>query len=175
VWLAFVLSYAGVALALVYLVAYSLDQWSHRADRTAGVDRLNVDAGRFNDASTRFTLVFMAGYWVALAAGVVVCTLLAQRGRNPARIILAVLAGVMAVSNLLSLGGVWFGYLLREQLANDPDNPVSAALQVRVPWWATAGTGVLAALALGILISLILPASNRYFSPGPGRRFATDH
>jgi hypothetical protein len=42
------------------------------------------------------------------------------------------------------------------------------------PGWSTAGQVLLGVLAVAILVLLLLPATNRYFSAGPGRRFAPE-
>ena len=42
----------------------------------------------------------------------------------------------------------------------------------QAPWWAVAGQGVLGVMGVAILVLLLVPPANRYFSAGPGRRFA---
>jgi hypothetical protein len=178
VQLAFVLSYAGVALAMVYLVANSFFLWSRRGDLAASLQRPGVDTTDAAGGFTTFVLVVTALYWLAVAAGVVVCTTLAQRGRNAPRIVLAVLAGVMAANHACGLGASAVGRLLVDQVPSGGSGTLGDTLDrtlAGIPWWAMVAQGLLGLLAGAIFVLLILPASNRYFSPGAGRRFAAGH
>jgi hypothetical protein len=90
----------------------------------------------------------------------VVTAVLTRRGANPARIVLASLMGVYALANLC--GGTF--------------SLLSAGAESIVAGGASAGASVLDVL-LGVLavtvgVLLLLPTANRYFSAGPGRRFA---
>jgi hypothetical protein len=98
--------------------------------------------------------------WVLPATGAVVTALLTGRGANPARIVLASLMGVYAFSNLcggtfglVNLGGK--GEAVRNL------SILGGLLDV-----------VLGALAVTIGVLVLVPSANRYFSAGPGRRFA---
>jgi hypothetical protein len=104
--------------------------------------------------------------WLVPAAGAVVCAVLTRRGANPARIVLASLMGLFALVNLC------YGVL----------RGISAGVGSSVPglytgvaqgfnWAGLAVDVVDLALAVTIGVLLLVPAANRYFSPGPGRRF----
>ena len=74
---------------------------------------------------------------------------------------LAVLGGVFALYNAC---GSAVGLFTSGLVGSDADP--------RAPWWAVAGQGVLEVMGVAILVLLLVPPANRYFSAGPGRRFA---
>jgi hypothetical protein len=173
VQVAFVLAYTGVVLAWLYQVPQSIWQWTNRGQFTAAFQHPRVDAARMASGFGTAVIVLTALTWLAVGTGVIVCTRLAQRGRNAARIVLAVVAGGMALSNL---GGLAVALIGTAMLGDLPTSGTTARPTIATtPGWAITASAVLGAFALAIMILLILPRSNRYFSPGPGRRFAGDH
>jgi hypothetical protein len=95
----------------------------------------------------------------------VICAVLANRGANPARIVLASLMGLFALVNLCQsaagaagAAGAGFGVLNRTGF---DDSWIDAALSL-----------ILLGLSITIGVLLLLPSAQRFFSPGPGRRFA---
>jgi hypothetical protein len=106
-----------------------------------------------------FGIAFAIALWVLPAAGAVVTALLARRGANPARIVLASLMGVYALNELC--GGI-FGLV----------NPtIGGITRVSTGAVAPAFDFVLAGLAIAIGVLVLVPPANRFFSAGPGRRF----
>jgi hypothetical protein len=101
-------------------------------------------------AASTFTLV----PWIPLVAGTAAAAILTQRGSNAARIVLACLMGLFAVVGLC-VGVVGL-------------RPPPTGWQM----FAVALAVVLAGLAVVIGVLLLVPAANRYFSAGPGRRFS---
>jgi CubicO group peptidase (beta-lactamase class C family) len=116
-------------------------------------------------ANTAFVigLVFGVVFWLLPAAGAVVTALLARRGSNAARIVLASLMGLFALNDLCN--GV-FGLF----------SPAFNVSSVRAAGISPAFNLLLAALAVAIGVLLVLvPSAHRFFSPGPGRRFVASN
>jgi hypothetical protein len=169
--MAVLLAYAGAALSGVQTLLTYLYQWSHRRELLDAATA-NAPGGAPNMESMLNTslvagIVIGSVVWLLAAAGTVVCAALAGRGRNPARIVLACLAGLFALSNLC---GSVAGLLLSGARAADALPTTSFGAQL--PWWSLTLQAVLGLMAVALLVLVLLPAANRYFSPGPGRRFA---
>lgn len=98
--------------------------------------------------------------WLILAAPIGVCAYFTHRGANLAR---KLLCGVLVI---VTLGcGCGLGPLLPEM--SDP-----SAAGMETPFvLLTATVLALAAIALVTVVLLLTPPANRYFFPGPGRRF----
>jgi hypothetical protein len=116
---------------------------------------ISTGRGPANTDGTVRGIGFAVVVWLLPAAGTVVTAVLTGRGSNPARIVLASLMGLFAVAGLCG-GAV--------AVAGAPASAAQTYSGVMA-----IGLAVLAA-TIGVL--LILPAANRYFSAGPGRRFA---
>jgi hypothetical protein len=176
---AVLLAYAGVGVAAAVSVSNGVYQWTNRDQIFSDVSTntpSGSDAKSLVDASATLGLVIGALVWLLIAVGVVICAALASRKKNAARIVLA--AG-MAVVGLYNLCGVSTSVLLGsfgDRLAQRSGNSsLSLSLaSAQIPWWATAGQGLLAAVALTIFVLLILPPSSRYYVAGAGRRFAPE-
>jgi hypothetical protein len=119
---------------------------------------------------TTLTLALSVAFWLLVAAGVAVCAVFTGRGRNPARILLAALTGIIAFANLLctpltvvATGAGAFGTTQSFDIgppAYDVVQMVSLVLNVLL--------GLVAAV---IFVLVLLRASITYCSPGPGRSF----
>lgn len=164
---AVILTYLGVALSLIDTVIGIVSLYLDKGQVTSQVnDQLQaepnqqVDAVLFVHLAIWLLAVFAVIEWVLPAAGAVVTAVLTRRGANPARIVLASLMGVYALANL----------------CDGTFSLVSAGAGSAVAGGADVGASVLdvvlAVLAVTIGILLLLPSANRYFSAGPGRRFA---
>ena len=99
--------------------------------------------------------------WLIPAAGTLVTALLTRRGSNAARIVLASLMGLFALNGLC--GGAF-------ALVNPR---MSAFGSVRQSAVSPVFDLVLAGLAIAVGVLVLVPTANRFFSAGPGRRFAT--
>jgi hypothetical protein len=106
--------------------------------------------------------VYVAG-WLVPSAGAVVAAIFTRRGSNAGRVVLASLMGVYALINLCQ-GLAGFGYL------GGGGGP--AAREGGLALVSYAMIFVLAGLSIATVVLLLLPSASRYFSPGPGRRWA---
>jgi hypothetical protein len=102
---------------------------------------------------------FAVAIWLLPAAGALVTALLARRGSNAARIVLASLMGLFALNGLC--GGV-FGLVNPRMTAFTAgrDSGLSPVFDL-----------VLAGLAVAVGVLVLVPSANRFFSAGPGHRF----
>jgi hypothetical protein len=165
--IAVILTYLGAGLALVGTVITIISNYLDRSEITSqlngGLQDERVSAVQIHvlaHAAFGIAVAIAILMWVIPAAGAVVTAALSSRGNNPARITLTCLMGVYAlfgvcngISGLVSAG---------MQDATRPSLDIaSAAIAVVV-------AGV--AVAVGVLV--LLPSANRFFSAGPGRRFA---
>jgi hypothetical protein len=169
VGLAIALTYAGVGISAAYTVANAVFTLANK-DRLIGAMTANAgpeapDPGPFMSTTMTAGVVIAAVVWLLAAVGTVLCAVPTRRGRNPARIVLVSLVGVFALNNLC--GGVG-GLLLAN--ANIGQVPPFTGAPV-LAWWAGPTQLLLGALAVTIVVLLLLPTANRYFSPGVGRRF----
>ncbi len=179
VQLATILAFVGVAISLALEISNAVYQWSHRmqiVDAVAGEEPLPADMRDSVAASAMIGLVVGGVFWLLVAAGVVICTILTVRKKNAARIVLASVMGVLGLYQLCQVGSgavvLAFSNRLADSTANSPFSASLAAAEVT--WWSMVGQGLLAVIALIVFVSLIIPPSNRYFSPGPGHRFAPE-
>jgi hypothetical protein len=154
--IAVMLTYLGFAVATAQYALDSVLSWQSHPTFTgaAGSGALPVQGG----VLLAIVLSGLIG-WLLPGAGAVVCAVLAHRGANPARVVLASLMGLYAVANLCETAG---------GAANAGLAPGSTSAT-----WIDAGLSlILFGLALAIGVLLLVPPAQRYFSPGPGRRFA---
>jgi hypothetical protein len=159
---AVIFTMVGVLVSAIQLVINMVYAYHQRGEIVTQVNTgTAADADIFNTAVV-VGLAFGVVFWLLPAAGAVVTALLAQRGSNAARIVLASLMGLFALNDLCN--GV-FGLV-------SPGFSVSA---VRAAGISPAFNLVLAALAVAIGVLVLVPPANRFFSPGPGRRFVTSN
>lgn len=167
---AVVLAYLGAGLSGVQTLLSYLYQWSHRQElinaATADAPAGGPNMESMLNTSLVVGIVVGAVVWLLAAAGTVVCAALTNRGRNPARIVLACLAGLFALSNLCGAGAALLISGARASQA------MPTAFSARLPWWSPTLQAVLGLMAVALLVLVLLPSANRYFSPGAGRRFA---
>jgi hypothetical protein len=171
------LAYAGVALGLAYAVLNSMYSWQHRGELTSMTTGApaGVDERQLVDASTTFGIAIGVVLAVLVAAGVVVCTVLTTRLKNPARITLAVLLGVLGLYNLCSVGSLGVFFALGKSLEERGTSTSSITIMAagRITWWEIAVQALLAVTALIGFVLLVVRPTNRYFVAGAGRRFAS--
>jgi len=155
--LALALTYVGVGVATVEFLLNAVFAWQSRP-------ALSGDDSRFGTLGLTIALVLAGVFGLLLpGAGVVVCAVLARRGANPARIVLASLMGLFALANLCQAvsGAAGSG----AGMVNGTPGVASSSIQ--------AGLSLIeSGLAVTIGVLLLVPSAQRYFSPGPGRRFA---
>jgi hypothetical protein len=163
------LTYLGVILSGIYVAFGSLYSWSRRDDLIASATRdAPPDTVVPVMVNTSLTVGLIIGVlsWLLPAAGTVVCIEFARRGSNAARVVLACLTGVFALYNVCGAGG---GLLF---LAAGGDTGDGLSITSDQIWWTAPTQALLAGLAIAIMVMLLIPSANRYFSAGPGRRFA---
>ena len=171
------LTYVGVGVALVYLVINSISEWTTRDQVAADAARAQA-SGIDTSSLVGVVLVIAAVFWVLVASGLVICAIIANRGSNGARITLASLMGVLGVYQLCT--AISAGALKAIASSDTPSGDQSAtspfaafnASSANIHWWSYVGSSLLAVIALIVFVLLIIPPTNRYFSAGPGRRFA---
>jgi hypothetical protein len=153
-------------------LVFTLNYRTEMADALARQREVQDQAGDapfdMNDFLTSYVLGISIGWavvWLLAGVGATICAVLAGRGRNGARITLAVLAGLFILgapcSSLFTPVTVLF---------DDPELSGTAGS------WFLASVllaAVLAVLSIVILVLVLVPAANRFYRPGPGRRFAT--
>lgn len=174
VQLATILALVGVGLSLVLQVFSSIYQWTHRAeilDAVAGDEPMPPELRDATATGMTFGLVFGGAIWLVVAAGVVVCTLLTIKKKNPARIVLAVIMGVVGLYQLCQVGSGAVVLAASDRLTSAQGNLFASA---QVTWWSMTSQVLLAVIALIVFVSLIIPPANRYFAPSPGHRFAPE-
>ena len=110
------------------------------------------------DTAVNLGIVFAVLFWLLPAAAAMVNALLARRGFNPSRIVLAILMGVFALNDLC--GGI-FGLV----------NVSMNGTRIRVGTASLIVDLILAIVAVAVGVLVLVPAANRFFSAGPGRRF----
>jgi hypothetical protein len=171
VTVALALTYAGVGLSGANAIAGALYNWLNRGKLlstvTADAPPDGPDMTSFLSTTIAASVVVSLVVWLLAAAGTVVCAVLARRGRNPARIVLAVLVGVFALNNLC--GGAAGLFVAGTRSGGGSPSPFNATASL--PWWTVPIQLILAVMAALICVLLLLRATNRYFSPGAGRRF----
>ena len=125
------------------------------------------------DPVATVSLVIGLLVFAGAATGIIICAVLVHRKKNPARITLAVVMGVLALYQFCTLGSGLAASALLESIPEDPSQEIDVST-VQQPWWLMIGPGLLSVIAATVAILLIIPVVNRYFSPGAGRRFAAD-
>ena len=165
------LAYAGVVVSGLETLAGAVYSLTNR-DRLAArmmTGESAPDTIRFMSTFVTVGTVVNAIVWLLAAAGTVTCIIIAARGRNPARIVLICLMGLFALQHLCGFAGD----LVASGLTGSADqsSPFSLA-SAQAVWWQVALRGLLGVLAATVLVLLLLGPANRYYSPGPGRRFA---
>jgi hypothetical protein len=153
-------------------LVFTLSYRTEMADALARQQELEKQATDapfdMQDFLTGYVLAISVGWaiaWLLAAVGATICAALAGRGRNGARVTLAVLAGLFVLaapcSSLFSPVTV---------LLDDPGLADTAST-----WFVVSVllAGALALVAVLILVLLLVPPANRFFRPGPGRRFAS--
>jgi hypothetical protein len=134
------------------------------AEHVAASDGL----ARFVSVATVVTAVGDLVFTAAVSVVLGICAVLTGRGRDPARIVLAVAAGLIAgyrgCGGLVGLGARALAP------AGGPGAPAPGPLDA---WQRIAPVLdlALAGLAAMILILVLLPSVNRFFRPGVGREF----
>jgi len=165
--LAVLLTYIGVAVSAVGFVISLVATW--QAQQT--LSHLS-DHGQVSEPVLRTSLGLGVGIgvaaWLIPAAGTVICAALTRRGANPARIVLASIMGLFALVNLCYgvLRGITAGVS-----GSLPGGVYTTQAASGLNWVGLAVDVADLVLAVTIGVLLLVPAANRYFSPGPGRRF----
>jgi hypothetical protein len=156
--LALLLTIAGVIVAAAEFALSALITWQHRDQILAS------SARQLQDESTK-QMVIVVGIvasglltFLLPAAGALVCAALAHRGKNAARIVLAVLMLVFALAALCQAG-----------LGGVAGSQGAGAAWISFSLIGLRLTETVLAVTIGVLV--LVPASNQYFRPGPGRRF----
>lgn len=108
-----------------------------------------------------------------VALGMAICAVLATRGREPARIVLAALVGAIALYQLCASAVGAGTAILTENLPSGRSAPLDVSAFRTWEYVSLGLDAVLGLLALVTCVFLLVPATNRYFRPGPGRQFAS--
>jgi hypothetical protein len=166
------LTWSGVALSgLLALVSAGMTiRYGGGALPAAVTDRVAASDGlsRFVSVATVVTVVLDLVFAAAVSVVLGICAVLTGRGRDAARVVLAVAAGLIACYQ--GCGGL-VGLGVR---ALAPAGGPGAAAPGAWDAWQRAASAldlVLAGLAAVISILLLLPRVNRFFRPGAGREF----
>ncbi|WP_412738822.1 hypothetical protein [Krasilnikovia sp. MM14-A1259] len=117
-------------------------------------------------------LVFVVLSWSLPAVGIVLSAVRAGRGSNSARVTLAGVLSFCAMTH----GGMVVTFLsawMESVPASEGRPGYDWNLMSAMPWVLLAAQAVCCAIAIAVVILLVVPATNRYFSPGPGKRFIT--
>jgi hypothetical protein len=176
---ALMLAYIGVGLSALIEVATAIYQWNNREkifDSVSSSEPTALEAKRLMDASATLGLVIGGLLWLIVAAGVVICAVLAHRKKNPARIVLAAAMGVVGLYNLCGVGSAALvGSIGNALERGSADSGFTfSATSAQITWWSVTGEAVLGGLALTVLVLLVVPPANRYFVAGAGRRFVSE-
>jgi hypothetical protein len=178
-YVAIVLTYISVAVALIYCAINSIEQWNNRdayltdlqqSSRNTGIDMTSLMRNSLGGA-----LIFTAVLWILVGAALVICAVTASRGNNGSRIALAAAMGVLGLYQLCGAVSAGLSTSLASQAQDAPDNSPFAgftALSKDIHWWSYVGPSLLSVIAISIFVLLLVPPTNRYFSAGAGRRFA---
>jgi CubicO group peptidase (beta-lactamase class C family) len=162
--LAVILTVVGVVVSAIEVVINLRHTYLARDEIISQLDTGttgNPGVEAFNNA---FVVGLAIGvlFWLVPAAGVIVTALLARRGSNAARIVLASLMGLFALNDLCN--GVFSQFSSGFSVSAVRPAGISPVFDL-----------VLAALAVTIGVLVLVPSANRFFSPGPGRRFMTSN
>jgi hypothetical protein len=160
--LAILLAIVGVLVSGVQFAINIVVTYANKNDLVTQLGEANgAQSRQLVDTVFQVGVGFAVAIWLLPAAGALVTALLARRGANAARIVLACLMGLFALNGLC--GGV-FG------LVNVRMSPLAAA---RNSGLSSVFDLVLAGLAVAVGVLVLVPSANRFFSAGPGRRFMT--
>ncbi|MEV1288375.1 hypothetical protein [Micromonospora sp. NPDC049679] len=175
---AVLLTWVGIAISLLAAVTSVVMAARYANDLSA---RLAPDTGAspptavadFISAAPVVGALLSLAFSLAVAAGLATCAVLARRGRESARIVLAAVAGAIALAQLCgSAAGAGTGVLA--QSLRQPGVGTMDVSAFRTWEYVSLGLdAVLGLLALVTCVFLLVPATNRYFRPGPGRQFAS--
>ena len=160
--IAVLLTILGAVLSAVQIVINIVITYGSRNDLLTGLGRANGNQGtEMLDTAFAVVVGIAAAIWLVSAAGALVTAFLARRGSNAARIVLACLMGLYALNGLC--GGA-FGLVNPRMsgLASVRDSALSPVFDV-----------MLGGLAVAVGVLVLVPAANRFFSAGAGRRFMT--
>ncbi|MEV6595366.1 hypothetical protein AB0M36_00725 [Actinoplanes sp. NPDC051346] len=161
---AMILTWVGLALSGLLTVAVMVYLWIVRAELSTGDGWV-----AYIPSLLTVLLVVVPINWLLPAVGIMINAVKAGRGKNSARVALVCLLGYC----VLTQGGVFLNGLFSgaEALASSAGADYDWDLMSGLPVVFVAVQGICVLLALGIGILLLVPATNRYFSPGPGKRF----
>jgi hypothetical protein len=151
------------AVVLVVTAVLSLLQIGRTVKITEEVMK-GTPGGENAAAVTQISLILVGVVYVLLAVGFVVLGALVGKGKQPARIITWVVAGL----GVLCLGCGLAGSGLTSSLQTTPESKVLAErLSQEIPAWQTTLSTVLTVLStvalVAVIIMLALPAANDFF------------
>lgn len=169
---AFAFADVFVSYFLVSGTRDGLRTWSEAAgDSTEDIRAMT----EFFDLVGGTTAIVSGVIYLLGAGGVIACAVLALRGSNPARITQVVLVGVYASGIFCCRGYSIVQFWAVESVLNSPDYQSSGRGPLELPtglvWASTALNVLLCLMSAAIFVLLLLPAANRYFSPGAGKQF----
>jgi hypothetical protein len=166
--LAILLTYLGVAVAGLQVAVSGVISWQLRESLSglSGTGRLPASTLQTSVVLGIVLSVVLA--WLLPGAGAVITAILSGRGANPARVVLASLMGLFALVSLCGVTGGAASIGLGTQLGTGLS---PGGLDGGWVWTDLVLDLIKFALAVTIGVLLLVPPANRYFSPGPGRRF----
>jgi hypothetical protein len=167
--IAVVLTYVGLVLAALSIVIGAVISWQLQRAISGLSASSTISGSMIGNNLAIGIMINVVLLWLLPGAGAVVTAVLSARGANPARIVLASLMALFALVNLCQAAGAGLGTSALSSLTR-----TSGLSLVGAGWfWADVVLHVIQfGLAVTIGILLIVPAANRYYSAGPGRRFA---
>jgi hypothetical protein len=160
--LAVLLTILGVLISGAQFAINLVTTYINKNELVTGLGEANgAQPQQLVNTAFQVGLIVSVVVWLLPAAGALVTALLARRGSNAARIVLACLMGLFALNGLC--GGI-FGLV----------NPrMSGLTAIRESGLSPVFDLVLTGLAVAIGVLVLVPSANRFFSAGPGRRFMT--
>ena len=162
--LAVILTYVGVVVAALQVLIGAVVSWQVRQSLTGLSGTGPLPSSQLQTTVMIGIIISVVLNWLIPGAGAVVTAILTSRGANAARIVLASLMGVFALVSLCQVTGGAASIGLSSRLVG--------TFGPRGWMWVDLLLGLAKlglAIAIGVLV--LVPAANRYFSPGPGRRF----
>jgi len=166
--LAITLTYTGVVVTAIGLVVGLVQTWQTRQSISGVTVTTPVSPSVDQAATVAGIAIAVLVTWLLPAAGAVITAVLTRRGANAARIVLVCLMGLFALVGLCSIGGRVAGTWLGNQGTTDlPGVNLSGPLTLVGLVLDVVAFGL--AVTIGVL--LLVPPANRWFNPGPGRRF----
>lgn len=166
--IAVVLTYVGLVLAALSIVIGAVISWQIQGQITRLSASSTINGSMVGTNLTVGIMVNVLLLWLLPGAGAVITAVLSARGANPARIVLASLMALFALVNVCQAAGVGMGASALSSLTGTRGSSLVGA-----GWfWGDVVVHVIQfGLAVTIGVLLIVPAANRYYSAGPGRRF----